>query len=279
MKKQRISAAPILLSLFLLTGCADIGDISTETTPNAAPEITNSFAERLVGTYRTMSEENGETIMQIYQIRELLIAEVEEEYAAYYAMEWAPEPSTSEETDDGCEEFTVYTFSGFSNEGAYRDNTSHITVTLNETGLEIEEEDGNTTSYICDEEIEPIHNPERYRDLFGNVSDCALTGHWSAVLAEGYALYLRIDSDGTMLWSCKKAEQPAEVYIGVASAEENTNKMQIIAERVGWAQMPWLFELQYTIDSDGNLILKNAETEGLLPFNHEIQLKKDTEEE
>ena len=279
MKIQRISAVPILLSVVLLTNCTYIGDTSNESMPESTPEITNSFAERLVGTYRTMSEENGETIMQIYQIRELLIAEVEEEYAAYYAMEWVPESSTAEETDDGCEAFTVYTFSGFSNEGAYRDSTSHITVTLNETGMEIEEEDGNTTSYIFDAEIDPIHNPERYRDLYGNVSDCALVGHWSAVLAEGYALYLRIDSDGTMLWSCKKAEQPVEVYIGVASAEENTNKIQIITERVGWAQMPWLFELQYTVGADGELTLENAEAEGLIPFDHTIILKKATEQE
>ena len=279
MQKHRIDGISILLSLVLLTSCAYVDDLPKDETMESAAEITNTFQERLAGIYKTHSEENGETIMQIYRIQELLIAEVEEEYAAYYAMEWIPEHSQEEVTDVNREEFTVYTFSGFSNEGAYRDNTSHITVTLNETGLEIEEEDGNTTSYICDEEIEPIHNPERYRDLFGNVSDCALTGHWSAVLAEGYALYLRIDADGTMLWSCKKTGQPVTVYIGIASAEQDTGIMQVMAEKVGWAQMPWLFELQYSIGAGGSLILTNTETNGMLPADHAIQFEKVTEQE
>lgn len=279
MKKQRRSVPPILLSLVLFTNCTYLGDTSKETTPEPIPEITNSFAERLVGTYRTTSEENGETILQIYQIQECLIAEVEEEYAAYYAMEWVPDPLRITGNDTESKDFTVYTFSGFSNAGAYWDSTNQIMVTLEENVLKIEEEGGNTTSYIRDEGIEPIHDPRRYTEFFENVSDHALIGQWSTVSAEGYELYLRIDSDRTMLWSCRKAGQPVEVYIGGISAEQESGKIQIIAERVGWAQMPWLFELQYTIGADGNLILENAGAEELLPFKHEIQLKKATEQE
>ena len=52
--------------------------------------------------------------------------------------------------------------------------------------------------------------------------------------------------------------------------------MQVMAEKVGWAQMPWLFEFQYSIEADGSLILTNTETNGMLPADHAIQFEKVT---
>ena len=275
MQKHRIHGISILLSLVLLTSCAYAVDLPKDETTESAAEITNTFQERLVGIYKTYSEENGETIMQIYRIQELLIAEVEEEYAAYYAMEWIPEHSQEEVTDVNREEFTVYTFSGFSNNGEYWKSVKHITVTLHETGFEMADEDGNVTVYMRDNMIEPLHRPERYTELFQNTADNAFVGQWRAS-EDGYAMFLRIDADGTMLWNCKKTGQPVTVYIGIASAEQDTGIMQVMAEKVGWAQMPWLFEFQYSIEEDGSLILTNTETNGMLPADHAIRFEKVT---
>lgn len=283
MKKRRIWLAAALLSSVLLAGCVYVPDIQDIDTAEPTDEISGSFAEQLVGIYKTYSEENGETILQIYQIQNRMIAEVEEEYAAYYAMEWIP--VDSQKTDNGTEseQYTVYTFSGFSDFGAYWDSGRQITVTLTDTGFEMTDENGDLTAYIRDEGAEPIHIFHRYSWFFQEIAaetiPDSIIGEWTGASTDGYTMSLQLDADGSMIWCCKKEGEPISVHIGVAAADRETETIKTVTEKVGWADMPWQYDMEYTFDPDGKLILKNPDFGGLLPGDESVGFIKLTDKE
>lgn len=279
MKKSRICIATILLFSVLLSSCEYAPKSLNTDTAEQTKETTDSFAKQLVGIYKTNSEENGETIMQIYLIQDRLIAEIEEEYAAYYAMEWIPVDSPKGDNGTASRKFTAYSFSGFSNLGAYWDTVQQITVTLTDTGFEMADGNGKTTVYTRDEASAPIHVPDKYCELLQDTADASLVGNWIASADDGYTIFLQLDSMGNMIWCCKKEGEPIELYIGGAAAFPKTGTIQTISERVGWAQMPWQYDLDYSYNLDGKLTLKNTETDGLLPTDREIVFIKQTDKE
>lgn len=278
-KKHRICIAAVLFLSILFTGCESLLDNPDTDTAEHREEITDSFAKQLVGIYKTHSEENGETIMQIYLIQDRLIAETVEEYAAYYAMEWIPVDSTKGDNDTSSKNYTAYSFSGFSNYGAYWDTVRQITVTLTDTGFEMADGNGKTNVYMRDETSAPIHIPDKYSELLRDIADSSLVGSWSASTDDGYTMFLRVDSEGNLIWCCKKEGEPIELHIGIGAAFPKTGTIQTISERVGWAQMPWQYDLDYSYDLDGKLTLKNIESDGLLPTDHAIVFIKQTDKE
>jgi len=277
--KTRICIAAVLFLSVLFSGCEYTSETPLTVTADQTEAITNSFAEKLVGIYKTHSEENGETIMQIYLIQDQLIAEIEEEYAAYYAMEWTVADSSMNDNGTARKDFTVHSFSGFSNFGAYWDTVRQITVTLTDTGFTLEERNGITTEYMRDNTADPIHIPEKYIELFQDTADTSLAGTWTASTDDGYNMFLQLDSEGNLIWCCKKEGEPIEFHIGIAAAYPETGTIQTISERVGWAQMPWQYDLDFSYAPDGKLTLRNIESDGLLPTDHEIVFYKQTDKE
>jgi len=277
--KCRICIAAVLFFSLLFAGCESGPD--NLDTAEQTEEITDSFAKQLVGIYKTYSEENGETIMQIYLIQDRLIAEIKEEYAAYYAMEWIPVDSPKGDNGTASEKLTAYSFSGFSNYGAYWDFGRQIIVSLTDMGFNITDENGNTTVYIRDESIEPIHSPERYdwflMEFTAEIIPYSLIGQWTRDSSDGYTMFLQLDPDGSMIYCCKKEGEPISVHIGVAAVENGTIKT--VTEKVGWAEMPWQYDIEYTFAPDGSLILKNPEFGGLLPTEDAVRFIKLTDKE
>ncbi len=279
MKKRRICIAAVLLFSVLLSSCEYAPKSPDTDTGEQTEETTDSFAKQLVGIYKTYSEENGEVIMQIYLIQDQLIAEVEEEYAAYYAMEWMAVDSPKGDNGTASKEFTAYSFSGFSNFGEYWDTVQQITVTLTDAGIEMSAVNGKTTVYTRDEASAPIHVPDKYCELLQDTADASLAGNWIASADDGYTIFLQLDSVGNMIWCCKKDGEPIELYIGGAAVSSEAGTVQTISERVGWAQMPWQYNFEYSFDADGRLILKNTEPDGLLPTECAVGFIKYTDKE
>ncbi len=280
---KTIFFSAVLVCAVLCAGCVNTPAVEDTESVCLADEKTDFFPEQIVGIYKTHSDEKGETIMQIYLLCDRLIAEVEEEYAAYYAMEWVAVDSQNTGSDISGQRFAVYTFSGFSNLGSYWDTVSRITVTPTDTGLEIIDEAGVVTAYIRDDAAEPIHTTEQCRSFLSAICDetngITLHGQWKAVTEDGYTLFLQLDTDGKMIWCCKKEGQPIEFYIGVAAENPETGILCTVSERVGWAQMPWRYDFRYTVDSNERLILENAEADGLLFDGSPIEFIKDTYKE
>jgi len=272
-KKTRILITAVLLFSVLLAGCEN--DFEH---PDTAP-----FPEKLVGIYKTHSEENGETVMQIYRVQNRLIAEAEEEYAAYYAMEWIPVEAENTDTNAVSGEYTVYTFSGFSDYGEYRDSVYRIRVVLTDTGLEITDEKGNLTAYTRDSGAEPIHIPERYewfiQENQSEIIPDTLLGEWTGYTDDGYTMLLQLEQDGNAMWYCKKDGEPVCVHIGVAAADCERGTIKTVTEKVGWGDMPWLYDIEYTFGTDGKLLLKNPESGGILPVGYAVGFIKSTGKE
>lgn len=285
MKKRRTYVAAVLLFAVLLAGCEyvpespgnDTVELTENLTENQTGEENNFFADRLAGIYKTYSEQNGEVSMQIYHIQDRLIAEVEEEYAAYYAMEWMPVGSPNVNDDRASRDFTVYSFSGFSIFGEYWDDVRQITVTLTDNGFEIADKDGEITVYTRDGTSAPTHDTEKYSGFFEDTVHAALIGEWSASTNDGHSVFLRLDADGNMIWCCKKEGEPIELYIGVAAADSESGMLHTVSERVGWAGMPWQYDFGYTCGTDGKLILRNTEQDGPLPTSEAVEFIKHTE--
>lgn len=282
-KKQKLFITIVLVCSVLYTGCGYTPVIEDTETEQLSANKTVSFAEQIVGIYKTHSDESAETVMQIYLLDGRLIAEVEEGYAAYYAMEWMPVEPNNTDGDPNSERFVVYTFSGFSNFGEYWDTVQQITLTQTDTGLAIIDEGGNVTAYVRDDTAESIHTTEQCRsfltEITGEPEKLSLHGQWKAITDDGYAVFLQLDADGRMRWYCKKDGEPIRFNIGVAAQNPEAGTICTVSERVGWAQRPWRCDFKYTYGSSGQLILENAEADGLLPDSSPIEFIKNTYKE
>ena len=136
------------------------------------------------------------------------------------------------------------------------------------------------TAYIWDDTAEPIHTAEQCRSFLTEISDetekLSFVGQWQAVTEEGHTLFLQLDTDGKMIWYCKKDGEPVEFYIGSASENPEAGTICTVSERVGWAKMPWQYDLKYTCVSNGHLIFENTEADGLLPCDYPVEFIKST---
>jgi len=281
MKHKRIVTAVLLIPL-LFGGCVNQTDETESQESEIVVENTVSFADRLIGIYRNYSEEAGETVLQVYEIDNMLIAEADEEYAAYYAMELIPADSEVFSGTDADEmSFTAYSFSGFSNYGEYWNDGEKITVKLTPTGFTMTKSDGTVTEYTRDDLLEPIHNSKSNADYLEAVTefshDPSLTGEWIH-RSDGCFMMFRLDADGNILWCSKKDGEPVSVHIGVSSANPDSGIIVSVSERIGYAEMPYKYDTSYYFNGDGNLVLKNCEPEGLLPTDGEITFVRITPE-
>lgn len=263
-----------VLVLAVLIGCSEEPDES----------VLPIFAKQLVGRYRNESEENGETVLEIYWICDTLIAEAEQEYAAYFAAELLPDdPAVLQSTAAESAVFTAYGFSGFSGFGEYWKEAPSVTVTLTQTGLTVTEKNGSDIVFTRDDALESIHIPERYRSDSPDKASAAypetVLGTWMSETPDGCTMMLWLNDDGTLLWYSKTEGTPVSVYMGMGNAEEDEGLIAVTVERIGWSAMPWLYTMEYEWDETGNLLLRNREDDGLLPVNESIAFKQITEME
>lgn len=291
MKNIWIRLAAILFCLCIFCGCvgstqstethaaaAPTSDISPGET--AVPPSVPTFAEQLVGRYLYDSAENGETVLELYLFDGMLLAEVTQEYAAYYAAELTPvSPAALSGTDRTQAGFTAFPFSGFSDSGAFWEECPQVTVTLCAEGICLTEADGTAVTFLRDETREPTHIADRCAALLpqpsGQPYPDGITGTWTAVTEDGSSILLRLNTDGSLLWYCKQETVPVTVYIGVGSVTEDASGciLTLAAERVGYAQMPWLYCLTLVPTDDG-LRIANHDGDGLLPDAEPLLLTK-----
>jgi len=101
LKKLLLLTAALLLS-FSAGGCNDPSSPVPEPVP-VEEKIPSppSFVEQLVGRYRYNSEENGDILLELYHINGMLIAEADEEYAAYVAASATPRPTATPKRSTG----------------------------------------------------------------------------------------------------------------------------------------------------------------------------------
>jgi len=250
----------------------------------SADEILSpSFAERLAGRYTGASDEEGKIRFEIYWMHDTLIAEAEEEYAAYYAVELIPDdPAVLSDPTAMEAMFTAYFFSGFSAEGAYWDNPGIVTVSLTESGMTWADADGTVMFYIRADSEEPIHPADGMAGFLENPSahacDPEMSGLWEARTEDGYRMAFQLKDDGKMRWYCKKEGEPVSVCLGFAFTDADSGNLGFLTERVGWSNMPWMHSAKYTLTEDC-LLLENAEEEGLLPVSGAVEFKRITEAE
>jgi len=284
LKKLLLLTAALLLS-FSAGGCNDPSSPVPEQVP-VEEKIPSppSFVEQLVGRYRYNSEENGDILLELYHINGMLIAEADEEYAAYFAAELFPVDSAIAEKPAAMSAaFTVYPFSGFSNSGMYWEEKPRIIISKTESGIRIIEEDNTNIDFIRDNATEPLHTVGKYAELLPPSEETVfppeICGVWTADYFSKCKILLCLQQDGTLLWYCKEDGEPVFVYFGAASADAETGTLTIIAERVGYAAMPFFFTLEYELTDTDLLLLKNVDTDALLPAEDHVTLTQKTENE
>ncbi len=291
MKKMNFMLTAALLFSVLTGGCA----VSDPPYGNDNPAVTEisvqqspSLMEKFVGIYRTEGKENGRTVLEIYRIGDTLIAEAEQEYAAYFAAELIPDTPAAL-SDSAAEEagFTVYAFSGFSNFGAYWEETPQITLALTDSGLSLREADGTSVEFQRDTMLDPLHIPDRYAEILTEFSGEAypetMCGTWTAETWGNHSIILRMNRDGTLLWYCKTTGEPVRMHIGCGTVIREKagtgGLLTVVTERVGYGAMPMQYTLAYELTGMGLLLLRNMEPDGLLPTEDEIALTQYTEQE
>lgn len=149
--------------------------------------------------------------------------------------------------------------------------------------ISVDLNNGERTLYTRDEDAEPIHDSGKYDWFFqetgGEIVPLALTGGWTGASEDGYVMFLELAADGNMIWFCKKEGEPVFFHIGVAEVDPETGTITTISERVGCADMPGLYDIEYTFAADGTLLLKNPELGGILPGDEAIAFTKTTGKE
>lgn len=272
--------AAVIALILTVSGCKVMELPIPEDSANESDTIP-CFAERLVGRYSCETEESGTTVLEIYLIDGNIIAEAEQEYAAYFAAELIADDSAVlysslvEQAD-----FTVYAFSGFSNFGEYWDETPKVTLALTEDGVCLTESDGAVVEFVRDDTLEPIHEANRYGELLSELAESpypeAMLGTWAAEVWGGHRIVLSMYDDGTIVWYCKTEGAPVAAYIGsgavICGADLASGTLVIVVERIGHANMPWQNSLRYELTSTGLLLVQNSEPDGLLPTDDEVAL-------
>ena len=252
--KRLVFALSILLCISVFAGC------NGYTQTSKAPVL----AERLEGIYRGEGND-GEIILQIYWIDDRLIAEIEEEYAAYYAMELFWTDADLIYSDSATEaEFYSFSFSGFSGFGEYFEENEKLGVALTDSGLD-QTKDGNITAFVRDEFAQPIHIYDRYSEFFYEEKPekhypDKLIGKWHSVSADGHGIYLCLEENGSFTWCEKQENQPIRMYTGLGLLEEETQSLRLVCERVGYASMPFQYTLKCSIDRE-RIHLEGTENE------------------
>lgn len=282
--KRLVLLAATLLFSFTAGGC-DAPHAPTQ--DSSAPEISGQkessslpcFSEQLAGCYYYDSNVNGRITLELYYIDSMLIAEVEEEYASYYAAELLPDsPAVLSDQKTESAAFTVYAFSGFSNSGMYWAETPHIIISRTESGIRITEADNTDIYFKRDDAAEPIHTVEKYAELLPQTEEYSfppeMCGVWTADCFGKYEIILNLQQEGILLWYIKENGEPVSVYFGAGSADPQVGTLTVIAERVGYAAMPHFFMLEYEQTNTGILLLKNTGIDGLLPMEGDIILTR-----
>lgn len=249
--------------------------------PTAVPQPSFGFEQRLVGQYKYNSEENGETVLELSLIDGVLIAQVQQAYAAYFAAELIPEePVLSDDAREA--NFTAYAFSGFADEGAYWEPV-RVTLALTQTGVTVTEENAAAVSFLRDDSLNSADSVRRCREILGQIASpdtpAPMQGTWTGETADGSRMFLQLGEDGSLLWSCKTDGSPVSIFIGAAADDQKNHILTIAAERVGWGQVPWIFTLEYAPEKDGGLMLKNSDDGGLIPTKDNVMLSQKTEKE
>lgn len=292
MINKRFIALILLLTAILLASCIEsvpnVDDVGNDTKSyikeeqsiaetTGGSEKIPSFAERLEGIYRRYDEENGETVCQVYYIGGMLIAEVKEQYAAYYACELIEESTENAKEMADRANFTVKTFSGFSYDGEYWPETADVSITLNDEGFEYIANGNEAVRYIRDESIRPIHDPTQYTGVLSETSDGnfpeEIVGLWKAE-SDDAKLSARFFENGTSVLCIKYRGEPISVYIGAGAADLQSKTINIMSERVGWSNMPEVFGLEYSFMPNGNLLLKNSGGYKLFSTDEAVEFKK-----
>jgi len=221
------------------------------------------LTDRLCGRYIYGSDETEDSeTLEIKYINGNLILEVSEAYAAYYASELVNyDPEILADFNAAEISVTAMTFSGFSNDGKYWDPNKY-TIKLNEDfGITLVYEDGTSKTYTRNEEAAPIHNsPSYYTEILGNTSDPALTGKWTYT-DNSREMCIIIEENCTFICCDKRGNEPIDLKTGAYTSEDGIITM--IAERCGYAHMPYNLTYAYSVNGD-TLTLTTDEEEIIL---------------
>ena len=137
-----------------------------------------------------------------------------------------------------------------------------------------------------DDALAPLHSVEQYAEILPDAPSgypLAMTGVWRNEEVGGQRITLCLHPDGTLLWCGKTEGKPAEIYMGMGvytpAAEGDSGILTMAAERIGYARMPWQYELECTWTPSGELLLQNGDDGGLLPTDQAVVLTQLTEQE
>nr|MBQ4320249.1 hypothetical protein [Clostridia bacterium] len=208
------------------------------------------LTDKLCGRYTCGSDETEDSeTLEISYINGSLILEVSEKYAAYYASELINySPEALDDFNAAEISVTAMTFSGFSDNGKYFEPENY-TITINGyDGITLVYRDGTSKTYTRDDESAPIHNaPSYYTEILGSTADTALTGEWSYTDGER-SLYIIMEENCAFTYCDKRTGEPIDLKTGAYTAGDGT--MTVLAERCGYANMPYNFTFTYSVNED-----------------------------
>lgn len=261
-KNRTMCITSVLLFLALITGCMHRADAPDTSTPVTEENASVTLILKLPGIYKSRSDENGETVMQIYRIGDRLIAEFDSEYSAYYAAELLQNDGQKADGDLSRWEFTAMYFSGFSNAGEYWDSGNAVSISLTESGVTVESCDGSAEEYIFASDADSIHDTGIYDTFFDDpiyeMYPEEYLGRWSTVTDDNTEIFVELSRDGSVTVCRKREGQPIALRVGTGRYIRDGSEMVFMTEQVGWGNQPlmstlscgFIGEVLVFIDSD-----------------------------
>ena len=259
----------------LLAGCVRIEPIPAQT---GDPEQEESALSVLcTGVYEDTAPDGTAEIARFYAVGDVLLCEVDEVHAAYYAEEIRPEdPSlllapVSSLPPDGIP-VTVRRFSGFSNFGEYWDGGAAYRMEFTPEGVVFHAQDGGedyarTRSGAEDSGIIG-QKREELRSLLGTEpgpDPAPPVGSW---VSGARTLVLR--EDGGILYSFREEGHPVRVYAGAYGIGPD-GRLVCLTKRIGWADMPFEGSYRWALEDGNALVLRSDEAQDPILAEAEIR--------
>ena len=258
-----------------------------ETSEEPEPSEELCLGDQLVGKYARTDEYDELITLDIREAGGMLILEYGRwmEGEAFYDT-WAEEfwPENRMDLESSVRnsiEGESLTFSVMSMAGNYWEGEKDRTLTLVGDELTLVYEEGSEEVFTRDPEEHEIHTlPEQQLqnllDYYPSREETQPAGTWS-FQDPAAGCILDLQPDGTFTAASKKQGQPITAITGAWGGSSEGDGLILLGEAAGYGQMPKVFQLDWTLDSGGNLLLKDTGDDSLLPFEGRLKFVPDIE--
>lgn len=244
------------------------------------PPAEPGLGEKLTGTY-CYTDEYGELVtVDIRETGGMLVLEfgrwAGDSFYDTWAEEFWPDDAADLENPDSISiNGESLRFSFMSMAGEYWEGENDRTITLMGEELTLDYDGEQKESFLRDPENHEIHSSgeqlkEVLTDSYAAREELRPAGLWSFIDRTAEAV-LDLREDSTFLMVIKEQSEPIRYITGAWGADAGTGNLLLLGESAGCGRMPGIYQIEWDLSNRGNLLLKNAGDDSLLPLDAELE--------